>query len=137
MRPRPERRVQWSDSFAYDHLQTTTHEHLRLNSSTRVLLVVPIFLPQLLAQLRIGLLLRGLAQLARDDVVVAAVRNVGRHCIRAATAARAAADSTAPTLLAIARALAFTLTLTLTLALALSRAAATAGCTALPAIAVT
>src|SRR5918994_4141685 len=135
-RPRPGR-VQWSDSFAYDHLQTTTLEHLRPTPSTRVLLVVPIFLPQLLAQLRIGFLLRGLAQLARDDVVVAAVRNVGRYRVRAATAARATADSTTPALLAIALALALALTLTLSLSLALSaRATAAAGRTALAALAV-
>jgi hypothetical protein len=128
--------VQWSDSFAYDHLQTKTLEHLRPDSSTRVLLIVPIFLPQLLAQLGIGFLLRGLAQLARNDVVVAAVRNVGRHRVRAAAAARAAADSTAPTLPAIALALTFPLTFALALTLT-ARATATAGRAALAAVAIT
>src|SRR5205807_157443 len=44
----------------------------------RILLVVDVFLPELLLQLRIGLLLRRLPQPARDHIVVAAVGNLTR-----------------------------------------------------------
>src|SRR6202040_4316874 len=43
-----------------------------------ILLVIDVFLPELLLQLRIGLLLRPLPQPARDDIVVAAVGNLTR-----------------------------------------------------------
>src|SRR3984893_5788332 len=46
--------------------------------SLGILLVIDVFLPELLLQLRIGLLLRRLPQPARDDIVVAAVGNLTR-----------------------------------------------------------
>src|SRR5262245_31850218 len=49
-----------------------------------VLLVLDVFLPQLLFELRIRLLLRGLAQPLGDDVVIAAVGNLFRRGARAA-----------------------------------------------------
>ena len=42
------------------------------------LLIPAVLLPELLLQLRVGLLLRRLAQLARDHIVVAAIRDVRR-----------------------------------------------------------
>ena len=47
--------------------------------SLGALLVVAIFLPQLLLQLRISFLHRRLAQLARHDVIVAAVADIRRY----------------------------------------------------------
>src|SRR5512138_605052 len=61
------------------------------------LLVVAILLPQLLAQLRIRLLHRRLAQLSRDDVVVVAVGYIGRHYATSATAGQRTAGAAAPT----------------------------------------
>src|SRR5882724_806604 len=59
------------------------HRTLSVNSRTvllalGILLVIDVFLPELLLQLRIGLLLRRLPQPARDDIVVAAVGNLTR-----------------------------------------------------------
>jgi hypothetical protein len=94
-------------------------------ASTRALLVIAILLPQLLAQLGIRLVHRGLAQLARYDVIVAAVRNVGWNGVRAAAACSAPADSAAAALLTSAP-LTLTLALTLTLTLTLSLSCLTA-----------
>src|SRR5690606_22091226 len=73
-----------------------------LTYSTGILLVIAILVPEFLAQLRIFLLHRRLAQLPRDDVVIAPVRNVRRHRIRAAASACAATDATATALSAAA-----------------------------------
>jgi len=78
------------------------------------LLIIPILLPQFLAQLRIGLVHRRLAQLAGDDVVVAAIRDAGWNGVRPAATAGAAAHTTATAPLATA---AFALTLALALTL--------------------
>src|SRR5690242_15807440 len=65
-------------------------------TSLTVLLVVLVLLPQFLAQLRIRLLHRRFAQLTRDDVVVAAVGDVGWiHRAAAAASQRAAGASSA------------------------------------------
>src|SRR6185295_16639474 len=58
--------------------------------SRRALLVLPVLFPETRAQLRIRLLHRGLAKLPRNDVVILAVRNVGRNGTRAAAALDAA-----------------------------------------------
>src|SRR6266404_734229 len=59
------------------------HRSLSVNSRTLSLhdalpILIDVFLPELLLQLRIGLLLRRLPQPARDDIVVAAVGNLTR-----------------------------------------------------------
>jgi len=79
-------------------------------SLTGALLVVAILLPQFIAQLRISFLHGGFAQLARDDVIVAAVGDIGRNRVGPASAAGAAADPSASALLA---ATALTLAITL------------------------
>jgi hypothetical protein len=66
--------------------------------STSTLFVVAIFLPELLAQLRVRLVHRGFAQLTRDDIVIAAVRNISRNRVRPAAAAGTTAISTTATL---------------------------------------
>src|SRR5262249_36961194 len=97
----------------------------------RALLVVAILLPELLAQLRIGFLHRRFTQLTRDDVVVAAVRNVRRHGRWPVAATRAAADTaTTAGATAARRAAFFTLSLTFALTLlscAAARLATTCG----------
>jgi hypothetical protein len=102
-----------------------------MDDSAGVLLVVAILLPQLLAQLRVGLVHRGLAQLTRNDVVVASVGDVGRHGVRPAAAGCTAADTAATAALLTTFALALTLALSalraalaalLTLALAIALA---------------
>jgi hypothetical protein len=65
-----------------------THAHL--NSTSPPLLVATVFFPERLAQFWIGLLHRRLANLPRDDVVVPAIRDVGRDRARRALAARPA-----------------------------------------------
>src|SRR5690606_22895849 len=55
--------------------------------SAASLLVIAVLLPEFLAQLRVGLVHGRLTQLARDDVVIAAIRDAGRHRVRAAAAA--------------------------------------------------
>jgi hypothetical protein len=91
------------------------------------LLIIPVLLPQFLAQLRIGFILRGLAQLPSDDIVVATVRDIRWRRVRATAATGTAAHTTTAAALSAALALAVALTLTfaaLTLTLALSAAAA-------------
>src|SRR5690606_8437322 len=68
-------------------------------SSLRVLLVVDVFLPELVLQLRIRLRLGGLAQPPGDDVVVVAGRDLARrHAAAAAAAGSAATDPDAAAL---------------------------------------
>src|SRR5690606_17804780 len=92
--------------------------------STRRLLVVAILLPELLAQLRIRLVHRGLAKLARYDVIVAAIGDIRRDSARTAAAAGPAADAASSA--AALAALTLTLTLALTSAFALTARAALA-----------
>jgi len=68
--------------------------------SRRALLVLAVLFPQPLAQLRVRLLHRGLAQLARDDVIVATVRDIGRHGVRPGAAGGSTAHPATAALLA-------------------------------------
>ena len=61
----------------------------------RVLLIFDVFLPELVAQLRIRLFLRRFADLSRDDVVVPAVGDILGCSIRSATALARTASGTA------------------------------------------
>src|SRR5688572_31995192 len=63
------------------------------NAWSASLLVATVFLPERCAQFRVRLLHRRLADLPRDDIVVLAVRDVGRNRLRALTAGGAAADA--------------------------------------------
>src|SRR5688572_6554002 len=64
-------------------------------STSAALLVATVFLPERLAQFRVRLLHRRLADLPRDDVVILAIRDVGGHRHRALAALGAtAADAT-------------------------------------------
>ena len=64
-------------------------------------LVLAILVPQLLAQLGIGLRHRGFAQLPCHDIIIAAVRDIRRNRIRAAaTLGAAAVAATAATAIA-------------------------------------
>src|SRR6185503_14663306 len=78
--------------------------HVHLSATLTPLLVATVFLPERCAQFRVRLLHRRLADLPRDDVIVLAVRDVGRD---RATAGAASADRAATDAALLARRRAF------------------------------